>query len=152
MHCCGGFVVTQLYGFQRPTADVDFLVTIPVQNEILRLAGEDSALCQKYNVYLHPVAIATYPESYPDRLIEMLPGTWKNIKLYALEVHDLALTKLERNIDRDRDDVEYLAKTGQLDPAVLKQRYHEEFRPNLLAHEIRCDTNLQVWLDSYWPG
>ena len=50
-------------------------------NEILKLAGEDSALCQTYNVYLHPVTIATYPESYQDRLIEMLPGKWKNIKL-----------------------------------------------------------------------
>lgn len=83
LHCCGGFVVTQLYGSQRPTADVDFLAIIPVQNEILQLAGEDSALCQKHHVYLHFVAIATYPESYQDRLIEMLPGTWKNIKLCA---------------------------------------------------------------------
>ena len=79
-------------------------------------------------------------------------GLGRTSNSVPLEVHDLALTKLERNIDRDRDDVEYLAKTGQLDPVVLKQRYHEEFRPNLVAHEIRCDTNLQVWLDSYWPG
>jgi hypothetical protein len=25
LHCCGGFVVTQLYGVARSTSDVDFL-------------------------------------------------------------------------------------------------------------------------------
>jgi hypothetical protein len=25
LHCCGGFVVTQLYGVARTTSDVDFL-------------------------------------------------------------------------------------------------------------------------------
>ncbi len=154
LHCCGGFAATKLYGVPRETSDVDYIGIVPVHSEIATLAGEDSALCEKYKVFVHPVNIATYPESYEDRLIEMHPGTWKNLKIYALEVHDLALTKLERNIDRDRDDIEYLAKTRQLDPAVLKQRYLHEFRPNLiaLAHIQTCDEHLQLWLDSYWPA
>ena len=29
LHCCGGFVVTQLYGVARTTSDVDFLGVVP---------------------------------------------------------------------------------------------------------------------------
>ena len=33
---------------------------------------------------------------------------------------------------------------------VLKERYYNELRPNLLAHEDRHDLTLQLWLESYW--
>ena len=39
---------------------------------------------------------------------------WRWLKLWALEAHDLALTKLERSIDRDLQDVMYLARAGFL--------------------------------------
>jgi hypothetical protein len=29
LHCCGGFVATQLYGIARTTSDVDFLGVVP---------------------------------------------------------------------------------------------------------------------------
>lgn len=32
LHCCGGFVVTVLYGFARTTADLDVLSIIPNRN------------------------------------------------------------------------------------------------------------------------
>jgi hypothetical protein len=35
----------------------------------------------------------------------MYPGQLKNIRLMAPEAHDLALMKLDRNIERDREDV-----------------------------------------------
>ena len=41
LHCCGGFVVTQLYGVARTTSDVDFLSAVPnVRNELSRIAGK----------------------------------------------------------------------------------------------------------------
>jgi hypothetical protein len=75
---------------------------------------------------------------------------WKPL-LFALEAHDLALSKLERNGERDRDDVQRLARAGHLKPEVLRERYYSELRPNLLAHEDRHDLTLQLWLESYWP-
>ena len=36
------------------------------------------------------------------------------LRLFALEAHDLALSKLERNMERDRDDVQQLACAGYL--------------------------------------
>ena len=81
----------------------------------------------------------------------MFPGAaWRRLRLFALEAHDLALSKLERNIERDRDDVQQLARAGYLKHDILRERYYNELRPNLLAHEARHDLTLQLWLESYW--
>ena len=81
----------------------------------------------------------------------MFPGSWTHLRLHALEAHDIALSKLERNYERDRDDVQHLARAGHLKPETLKDRYYKELRPNLLAHEDRCDLTLELWLES-WPS
>jgi G:T-mismatch repair DNA endonuclease (very short patch repair protein) len=81
----------------------------------------------------------------------MFPGAWPHLRLFALEAHDLALSKLGRNIERDREDVQQLARAGHLKAEVLKERYYNELRPNLAAHEARHDLTLQLWLESNWP-
>ncbi|MGA2739392.1 MAG: DUF6036 family nucleotidyltransferase [Bryobacteraceae bacterium] len=135
LHCCGGFVVTQLYGVARTTSDVDFLAAVPnVQRELTEIAGKGSPLHRKHKAYLDAVTVATPPENYEERLISMYPCAWVHLRLEALEAHDLALSKLERNIDRDRDDVRQLAQAGLLKPDILRNRYYNELRPNLLAH------------------
>lgn len=45
--------------------------------------------------------VATYPDSYEERLTEMYPGLSRHIRLLALDPYDLVLTKLTRNADRD---------------------------------------------------
>lgn len=55
------------------------------------------------------------PEYYEDRLTEMFPQVFERLRLLALDSYDLALSKLERNIERDRDDVKHLAGTVPLD-------------------------------------
>jgi hypothetical protein len=153
LHCCGGFVVTQLYGVARTTSDVDFLGVVPnVRNDLTQIAGKGSASHQKHKVYLDAVTVVTPPENYEERLVPMFPRAWRRLRLFALEAHDLALSKLERNLDRDRDDVQQLARSGHLRPEVLRERYYNELRPNLVAHEARHDLTLQLWLESYWPA
>ena len=152
LHCCGGFVVTQLYAVARTTSDVDFLSAVPnVRNELSQIAGKGSALHQKYRVYLDAVTVATPPENYEERLLPMFPGAWRRLQLFALEAHDLALSKLERNFERDRDDVLQLARAGHLRPEVLSERYYNELRP-LISHEGRHDLTLRLWLESCWPA
>ena len=111
LHCCGGFVVTVLYEFARTTADLDVLSVIPHrdQPDLAALAGQGSDIHKKYKTYLDIVTIATHPDSYDSRLTEMFPGTFRHLHLLALDPYDLVLTKLGRNADRDRADVEYLA-------------------------------------------
>jgi hypothetical protein len=150
LHLCGGFVVTQLYGVARTTSDVDFLSAVPnLRANLAEIAGKGSLLHRKHKLFLDPVTIATPPENYQDRLIAMFPGAWSQLQLYALEAHDLALSKLERNIERDREDVHQLARTGYIRPDVLRDRYYSELRPNL-ANESRHDLTLQLWLEAYW--
>ena len=40
----------------------------------------------------------------------MFPGAYRNLHLMALDPYDLALSKLERNSQKDRDDVRFLAR------------------------------------------
>ena len=105
LHCLGGFVVTVLYGLARPTADVDVLVIAPrgESERLVGLAGKGSALHRKHGLYLDLVTVVTVPEDYDQRMTEMFPGTFKHLRLFALDPYDIALSKLERNIQRDRD-------------------------------------------------
>ena len=149
LHCMGGFVVTQLYGLARPTADVDVLSIVPLSQraELLQKGGKGSELHQKYRVYLDYVTVASYPSDYDERLVEMFPGTHKRLRLFALDPYDLALTKLSRNIERDRDDVKYLARTIPFDLEVLKQRYQTEFRPYVIGDPDQHDLTLDLWIE-----
>jgi hypothetical protein len=148
-HCLGGFVVTVVYGFERPTADVDVLTVVP-RGEVERLidlAGKGSALHRKHGLYLDLVTVATVPEDYEQRLVEVAAGAFKRLRLFALDPYDLALAKLERNIQRDRDDVKHLARTIPLDLQVLRERYEKELRP-YLGNPEREDLTLQLWVES----
>lgn len=153
LHCFGGFAVIHAYGVARTTNDCDFVSLIPytLQKRISDLGGEGSELHKRYRVYLDPVSVATVPESYESRLVPLFPGLWERVELFALEAHDLALTKLERNFERDRDDVQRLASAGHLRPDILRERYEQELRPNLLARPEWHDRTLRMWLESYWP-
>jgi hypothetical protein len=54
---------------------------------------------------------------------------WKHLKFFALDAADLALSKLERNFDRDSEDFQLLFRAGLIDLAILERRYYEELRP-----------------------
>lgn len=149
LDCMGGFVVTTVYGFSRPTGDLDVLEIAPadVGRSMLELGMRGGALHRKYKIYLDQVGVAHVPEDYEDRLTEILPGTFQHLRLLALDPYDLALSKLERNIQRDRDDVLHLARTVPLDPEVLKDRYQRELRWQL-GNPEREDLTLQLWNDA----
>jgi hypothetical protein len=146
LHCLGGFVLTTLYGLKRPTADVDVLVVRPPM-DLDQLAGIGSPLYKKHRVYLQLVTVLeAYPEDYEERLTEMFPSAFRNLRLFALDPHDLALTKLRRNSQRDREDVLHLAKAAPLDIETLRVRY-QEMRP-CLGNPEREDLTLKLWIEA----
>jgi hypothetical protein len=55
------------------------------------------------------------------------------------------------NFERDRYDIQELERAGYLKPEILRERYDNELRPNLLAYEARHDLTLEMWLESYFP-
>lgn len=154
LHCIGGFVVSLHYGTGRATADIDFLNVVPRSPtpDLEATAGLRSELHRRYGLYIQRVTIATAPEAYAGRLTRMFPAAgWKRLSLLAMEAHDLALSKLERNAERDREDVLALAAAGLLDAKTLKDRYGEELRPYLLGDLERYDLTLRLWQDMCWP-
>jgi hypothetical protein len=76
----------------------------------------------------------------------MYPGTFRHLQLLALDPYDLALSKLTRNADRDRSDVEYLDTAVPLDVAVLRDRYLREMRPYVHV-PAREDLMLELWIE-----
>ena len=147
--CMGGFVVTQLYGLNRSTGDLDVLSIAPVEQrkEFLEKAGRGSALHKKYKIYLDYVGVASIPYEYENRLVEMYPGAYKHIRLFALDPYDIALSKLCRNIARDREDVLYLARHVPFDLQILQERYTAELRPDLLGVPENQDAILNLWIE-----
>jgi hypothetical protein len=147
--CIGGFVVTVVYGFSRPTGDLDVLEIAPrdAGRPVLELGMQGGALHKKYKIYLDHVGVAHVLENCEDRLTEIFPKAFKHLCLLALDPYDLALSKLERNIQRDRDDVKHLARTVPLDPEVLKYRYQKELRWQL-GNPEREDLTLQLWIEA----
>ena len=149
LYCLGGFVVTLVYDLPRATADVDIITITPANTRapLLELAGKNSELHQKYGVYLDLVAIVTVPDDYEERVTEIFAQTFKHLRLYALDPYDIALSKLERNIQRDRDDVKYLARKIPLDLNLLKDRYEKELRV-YLGNPEREDNTLRLWIEA----
>jgi hypothetical protein len=83
LHCLGGFVMTFLYGLERPTADVDILPvgSLSAIETVTRLAGQGSELHHKYRIYVQVVGVAQVPVNYENRLVEMFPETFNHLRL-----------------------------------------------------------------------
>jgi hypothetical protein len=148
MDCMGGFVMTLVYGFSRTTGDLDVLELVPKEagQTLLELGMEGGALHKKRKIYLHYVAVANVPDDYERRMTELFPETFRHLRLFGLDPYDLALSKLERNNQRDRDDVFHLARVVPFDLNVLQARYQKEMRYKMGRPE-REDNTLRLWID-----
>jgi hypothetical protein len=151
-HCIGGFAAVVAYGLPRSTNDLDYCSLIPCNRipDIQRLAGEGSHLARKHKVYVHQAGVACVPESYDERLTELFPGQFKNIRLRVLDPYDLVLSKISRNAERDQEDVRYLARTQHLDPNILRERYAKELRVALTGSLAYHDKTLEFWVEAYF--
>jgi hypothetical protein len=74
------------------------------------------------------VALIPHGIGRSTRLVRAFP-VCSNVRLWALEPHDLALTKLERSIERDIRDVIVLAQAGLIDRHALVARFEAELEP-----------------------
>jgi hypothetical protein len=93
LDCMGGFVVSMVYGFSRPTGDLDVLEIAPREagRQTLELGMQGGSLHKKYRIYLDHVGVAHVPDDYEERLTEIFPKVFKHLRLFALGPYDLAL-------------------------------------------------------------
>jgi Nucleotidyltransferase of unknown function (DUF6036) len=149
LHCIGGFVFTYFYGLPRTTGDIDYYTAIPANLNLDEVAGQGSALHTKHGVWLHRVAVANLPEDYASRLTEMTPGEFKYLKLLVPDPYDCILSKLERNAAKDRDDADYLFRARKLDAEILRDRYKNELRHNVIGNPEWHDKTLELWIEIF---
>lgn len=135
------------------TNDLDYYSLVPrhVTEELQRIAGEGSSLARKYKVHVHHAAAASLPEDYEQRMAELFAARFKNLRLFVLDPYDLVLSKLSRNVARDREDVAYIVKSKRLDSKTLQSRYEQELRPYLIGPVERHDSSLRLWVEAYFP-
>lgn len=126
----GGFVLAMLYGLERPTSDLDFIECKPREKSqsLLEIAGEGKRLHKKHGVFLQYVSVAQLPDNWEDRTVALFEDEFRQLRLFALSAYDLALSKLERNSEKDRDDVVRLASSPAFDPVEFERIYEEEFK------------------------
>jgi hypothetical protein len=148
MDCIGGFVVTQLYGLDRPTADIDVIELAPpdIASVIFSQASKGTPLAGKHRIFIDRVTVAAIPEDYESRLVAMFPDAYRHLRLMAVDPYDLALSKLERDSQKDREDVRFLCRTIPLDLQVLEERYRKEMRWQL-GMPTREDLTLKLWIE-----
>ena len=145
--------MSQHYGCARETADLDVLTVIPREAAelVAEIAGKGSPLQKKHRVYIDQVGSANYPDDYEARLVRVFP-VWPRVHLWALEPHDLALTKLERSNDRDIRDVMFLAQAGLITRETLISRFETELEPCITGRTPTWSrTTLQMWIEACWP-
>lgn len=147
LHCLGGFVIAERYGLLRPTADVDIIEARGTDLRALQqIGGKGSELARGHHVFLDVVTIATVPDNYEQRLVDIPSGEFKHLRLRAFERHDLALAKLARNADHDREDVKHLALGPGLDCHVLRDRYQRELRFQF-GNPRQADLTMDLWIE-----
>ena len=118
IHCLGGFVAALYYDLPRPTNDLDYVEVVPhdAMAAVQAIAGVESPLAMKHRVHFQYVGVASIPDSYADRLTGLFPERFQRLRLFALDPHDLALSKLTRNSPIDREDVAQLARASVSGP------------------------------------
>ena len=119
------------YDYLATTADFDILQ--PRGNEellalALRLFGRDTDGAKAHGLYLEvvPEGLPPVPGGYQKRA-HQVAGPWRVLRVYHLDPHDLAATKLRRFAAKDREDIRQLCDLGHLDPDRLGEILEKAF-------------------------
>ena len=150
LHCIGGFVVEAVHEKLRKTGDLDYISIHPRDafQTLEEIAGQQSELARKHQLYLQIVGVADYPEDYEKRLRKLDLGL-KMLHLFVLDPYDLVLSKLTRNFGRDREDVKDIAQQHSLSFSVVSKRYEKEMKPWISNADRHHFTLYEVWKDFF---
>ena len=147
--------------YVRGTKDSDMLGVDPIlgtmAEDLLRLAGKDSTLHRKHQIYLDVVSAGVPFFPHPTH---WLPATDLNARLRSFEVQllditDVVVSKLKRFSDSDRNDIKAMIDRELIDHALLVERFlsaADVFSMGSQAvHVIHCAKNLN-WVEREYLG
>lgn len=105
------------------TKDIDVVkLDSPLEEKAKELFGKDTAKAKELGLYLDlvPDVIPPLPGGFKIRSTEIL-GNWRVIRLWLLEPHDFAATKMKSFRPQDRQDLRFLCDQGELQADKLRQ-------------------------------
>jgi hypothetical protein len=100
----------------------------PLAEKALELFGKGTDGARQAGLYLEMVldGLPPVPAGFRKRCQQM-SGAWQVIRLWRLEIHDLAATKLKCFRPQDREDLQFLCDTGQLQIEKLEAALEAAF-------------------------
>ena len=104
------------------TKDIDVVqMRTSLEEKAHELFGQGSAMAKELGLYLDlvPDGLPPLPGGFRGRSSEV-GGNWQVIRLWELEVHDLAVTKLKAFRPQDRQDLRFLC--DQIGRASCRER------------------------------
>lgn len=118
------------YGLRLMTKDVD--VVEPARSRLFAVAvdvlekGGTGTVGQSFYLEAVSSGLPPMPAGFQKRCLD-IPGAWRVIRPKRPEVHDLLVTKLARFHAGDREDVQILCDTGEVDVDTLQDRFDLAF-------------------------
>jgi hypothetical protein len=118
------------YGAPLSTRDFDFIEMreSKLEDKATELFARDTPNAERLGMYLDrvPQGLPPVPQWFRKRC-KQAEGEWTVLRLWRLEPHDLAATKLKSFRPKDRQDLQYLCDRGLLDPAKLRASLESAF-------------------------
>ncbi|KKK78338.1 hypothetical protein LCGC14_2844580 [marine sediment metagenome] len=124
LYLIGGSTITLTLDRKNRTEDID---VVDVEKKITDLAGKDSELAKKFNVYIHKMYEIDFsaPKDWRD-IAKPIDGlSLNNLDLRAADVHDVVLGKFARLHPKDFEDITALNKNGHINIDFLLKRLNQ---------------------------
>ncbi len=150
VHCAGMFAAAARYGMPMQGDVLHYIATLPPRGvDMLKTFAEsDSDLARKSGLCLRFSGV-DFVEDYDRRLRRLFSTTFVNLRLYALEAHDLVLTQLGAQPSGEMAIADYLVRAEILKPGTLWRRYRRGLRP-YVAQPKPLDSKIEKLLKLYF--
>lgn len=117
----GGSALVLGYGGAAATNDID---TFESYLDAIKEAAEQARTKTGLNIPIVNSGIAQLPNGYEDRLMRVLPHL-KNLEVLVLDAYDLAVSKLVRGNEHDRQQLAQLHALTPFDLDTLVTRFRD---------------------------
>jgi len=118
------------YGLDLATRDIDIVHVhgSALEGRALEQFGKGTRNAERLGFFLEPVpqGLPPIPGGYFHRAVD-LPGSWRVLSPKQPEPHDLAVTKLKRFHAKDRQDLQILCDSDDLDADRLSEAFDSAF-------------------------
>jgi hypothetical protein len=130
LHLIGRSTLVLRYGLPLATKDVDIVHVhgSALEEKAVELFGKGTLLAERWGFYLEqvPQGLPPIPGGY-FKQSEPIPGAWQVLRPRQPEPHLLAATKLKRFHAKDREDLQILCESGDLDADRLRTALESAF-------------------------